>query len=181
MTLITLALTFSMLGAQTPAPNPATIMTSFLERAKAYADLRDGLAKGEARQTRTGHPESLEKRHDLLAARIQAARPHAKMGDLFTAETRPIFRKLLSPELKGREGAENKKTLHDEDDETDALRIKVNAPYPKGESIASVPPDILIALPALPKDLEYRFVRKNLILYDARSNLIVDVMPNAIP
>jgi hypothetical protein len=181
MKLLTFVLLCSVVGWQTPAPtspnNPATIMTGFLERAKAYAELRDGLAKGEARQTRTGHPE----RHDLLAARVQAARPNAKMGDLFMAETRPIFRKLLSPQLKGREGAENKKSLNDEDDETDAIRIKVNAPYPKGESIASVPPDILAALPVLPKDLEYRFVRKNLILYDARSSLVVDVLPNAIP
>ena len=156
-------------------------MTAFLERAKAYADLRDSLAKGDARQTRTGHPEKLDERQKLLAARIEAARPHAKMGDLFTAETRPIFRKLLSPQLKGSEGVENRASINDEADETGAIRIKVNAPYPEGEPLASVPPDILRALPVLPKDLEYRFVRKNLILYDARSNLIVDVMPNAIP
>ena len=44
-----------------------------------------------------------------------------------------------------------------------------------------VPPDVLKQLPALPKDLEYRFVTKHLILFDARSNLVVDVLPNAIP
>jgi len=33
----------------------------------------------------------------------------------------------------------------------------------------------------LPEDLEYRFVGKHLILYDAKAGLVVDFIPNAIP
>ena len=44
-----------------------------------------------------------------------------------------------------------------------------------------MPPNILAAMPALPKDIEYRFIEKHLILRDARANLIIDYVPNAIP
>jgi hypothetical protein len=44
-----------------------------------------------------------------------------------------------------------------------------------------VPPNVLQALPKLPLDIEYRFVGKHLILRDARANLIIDYMLNAIP
>ncbi len=54
------------------------------------------------------------------------------------------------------------------------MKLKVNMPYPKDEPLSTVPPDVLKTLPVLPKDLEYRFVGKHLILYDARAGLVVD-------
>jgi hypothetical protein len=44
-----------------------------------------------------------------------------------------------------------------------------------------VPPNVLAALPTLPKDIDYRFVGKHLILRDTRANLIVDYMLNVMP
>ena len=44
-----------------------------------------------------------------------------------------------------------------------------------------MPPDVLLALPTLPKDVEYRFAGKHLLLFDAKANIIVDFMLNAIP
>jgi hypothetical protein len=35
-------------------------------------------------------------------------------------------------------------------------------------------------LPALPEDVQYRFVRTSLILYDTRPNLILDRIESAI-
>jgi hypothetical protein len=35
-----------------------------------------------------------------------------------------------------------------------------------------------MALPTLPKGVEFRFVGRNLILLDTQANLIVDVLPN---
>ena len=37
-----------------------------------------------------------------------------------------------------------------------------------------------LALPKLPEDVQYRFVGKHLLLYDAKANLIIDFMLNAI-
>jgi len=90
-----------------------------------------------------------------------------------------VFRRLLSPQLKGTDGAENKGAI--KDDNPGAVAIKVNAPYPSKAPLSTVPPDILKALPVLPDDLDYRFVGKHLILYDTKAGLVIDYIPNAIP
>jgi hypothetical protein len=43
-----------------------------------------------------------------------------------------------------------------------------------------MPPQLLLLLPDLPPDLQYRFVGRHLILYDGRANIIVDEIPYAI-
>jgi hypothetical protein len=43
-----------------------------------------------------------------------------------------------------------------------------------------MPPNILLRLPELPKDMEYRFVGRHLILRDVRANMIIDEIPYAI-
>jgi hypothetical protein len=44
-----------------------------------------------------------------------------------------------------------------------------------------MPPDLLARLPRLPRGLEYRFVNHDLVLRDIDANLIIDVVPEAIP
>ena len=61
------------------------------------------------------------------------------------------------------------------------MKFKVNGPYPDEEPLSTVPPNVLASLPELPEDIEYRFVGKHLILRDARANLIIDYIANAIP
>lgn len=165
---------------QAPSVNPtAAAIAAFTQRVNAYAALRKGAEKGEAKIERHTDPAKIEAEQKALAAKIQAARPAAKVGDIFTIESRPVFKRLLSPQLKGADGAENKAAIND--DNPGAMTVKVNQPYPKGEPLSGVPPDILKVLPTLPEDIEYRFVGKSLILYDARAGLIVDFIPNAIP
>jgi hypothetical protein len=59
--------------------------------------------------------------------------------------------------------------------------LKVNAPYPDSAPLSSVPPSLLLKLPELPKELDYRFVGRNLILHEVNAGLIVDYIQNAIP
>ena len=61
------------------------------------------------------------------------------------------------------------------------MPFKVNAEYPKDVPLSTVPPDVLLTLPALPEDMQYRFAGKHLLLFDAKANIIVDFMLNAIP
>ena len=58
------------------------------------------------------------------------------------------------------------------------VRFDVNAAYPDGLPLQSMPPSLLLNLPQLSKELEYRFVGRELILRDAPANLIVDVIPD---
>jgi hypothetical protein len=164
--------------AQPVNPTAATL-AGFTERVKAYEDLRNGVEKGNAELKSTKNSAELVARRDALAAKVRAARAGAKMGDIFTADTRPVFLRLLSPALKGPDGKENKAAI--KDDSPGPMTLKINAPYPTTQPLSTVPPDILKALPPLPADIEYRFVGRHLILYDASANLVIDVLPNAIP
>ena len=44
-----------------------------------------------------------------------------------------------------------------------------------------MPPSILLNLPALPHELDYRIVGRTLVLRDVGANLMVDYIPGAIP
>ena len=166
--------------AQVPAAFDAEKkqIADFEARVKAYDDLRNKVDGGAAHQTQTRHPEKLAAQRDTLRANIQKARADAKPGDIFAPDIQPLFKRLLKPALKGSDGAENKNTLKEE---KPIVELKVNAPYPENQPLSIVPPDVLMQLPKLPKDLEYRFIRKHLILYDSRASLIVDFIYNAIP
>jgi hypothetical protein len=60
------------------------------------------------------------------------------------------------------------------------VTLAVNAPYPSAAPLSTVPPSLLLKLPPLPDALEYRFVGRNLILWDTKANLIVDILPDVI-
>jgi len=118
-----------------------------------------------------------------MAQMVRGARADAKRGDIFTPATQAMFRRLLLSQLTkgGGEGADNKAIIKDDAPEPKEVPFKVNADYPKEALLSTVPPDVLLALPKLPEDVQYRFVGKHLLLYDAKANLIIDFMLNAIP
>jgi len=175
-------------GQVTPQAKPAVatsteanLIADFESRAKAYYDLRDKVDGGAARQTQTEDPEKLTAQRDTLRANVQKARAGAKPGDIFTADIQPLFKKLLKPAVTSSGPMDEKANKNTIKEEKPLVNIKVNAPYPENQPLSIVPPDVLLQLPKLPKDLEYRFVQKHLILYDSRASLIADVIYNAIP
>jgi hypothetical protein len=164
-----------------PDVNPnAAAMAEFKSRVDAYAELQGRLAKGNAEQRETADPAKLNAASATLAARIQAARKDAKQGDIFTPAIRPVFRRLLAPELKGEEGREAKAALKDDAPAPGKVPFKVNAKYPEGQPLPTVPANLLLTLPPLPAPLEYRIVGQHLLLLDTSADLIVDYMLNAI-
>jgi hypothetical protein len=60
------------------------------------------------------------------------------------------------------------------------VNLAVNAVYPPSAPVSTMPPSLLMALPTLPPEVEFRFVGQTLILRDVQANMIVDLMPNAI-
>jgi hypothetical protein len=159
--------------------NPdARLLADFKTRVDEYAKLREGLAPP---LKKTDEPGDIQVAEKALAQKIRAARASAKRDDILTPATQAMFRRLLAGPLKGPEGPENKEAIRADAPQPKDVPFKVNGDYPKDESLSTVPPDVLRALPTLPEHLEYRFVGKHLILYDVRANLIVDYMLNAIP
>ena len=70
--------------------------------------------------------------------------------------------------------------IFDDGPDRDDIEYRTNRSYPRDEPLSTVPPSILGVLPALPDDVQYRFIRGSLILYDTRPNLILDRIPSAI-
>lgn len=162
-----------------PDVNPdAALAADFERRVEAYLDIHEDAAKGRARLKETRDVEKLKQAQDTLAARIREARADAKHGDIFTPEIRGMFLRLLSPELKGEDGRDAKAVM--KDDAPDAVPLRVNATYPEGAPIPTVPANLLLHLPRLPEPLEYRFIGRHLILLDTDANLIVDYAPRVL-
>jgi hypothetical protein len=158
----------------------AAILADFTTRVKGYVDVKRDAATGDAKLKESADPAELKRRQDALAARIRALRAGAKAGDIFTLEARNTFRRLLAPELKGEDGRDAKALLEDDAPAAGAVPLKVNARYPEGTPLPTVPATLLLNLPTLPEGVEYRIIGKDLVLLDVDAQLIVDFMRNAI-
>ena len=167
-------------SAQQPVNPDAQLLADFKSRIDKYMELHNRLEKDAPPLKETKDPTQIKASQDVLALKIREARKDAKAGEIFTPEIRQLFRRLMYPETKGREGAENKAAMAEEKGELKDVAIKVNAAYPEQAPLMTVAPDILAALPRLPEDLEYRFVSKHMLLLDVHANLIVDYILNAI-
>ena len=164
-----------------PAVNPqAAVMADFETRVEKYADLHKQLAKGAAEQKESSDPAQINAAKNALGAKIQAARANAKHGEILTPEIRAAFRRLLRPELKGEDGRDAKAILKDDAPAPGSVPFKVNAKWPEGQPLPTVPANLLINLPSLPAPLEYRVVGQHLLLLDTSADLVVDYILNAI-
>src|SRR5688572_2634830 len=131
-----------------PDVNPnAALMADFKARVDKYADLHKQLAKGSASQKESSDPAQINAAKAALAAKVQAARVNAKHGEFFTPELRPVFRRLMAPELKGEDGRDTKAVLKDDAPAPGSVAFKVNAKYPEGQPLPTVPAKLLLSLP----------------------------------
>jgi len=161
-----------------PANQIAALQVDFKNRIDEYLRIRQEAAKGAPKLSETKDPAKIKVAEDSLAARIQTLRANAQPGDIFTPAIQKTIRQLLSPELKGSEGKDTKDIL--KDDAPKSVPLKVNTRYPEKAPLPTVPSNLLLSLPHLPEELEYRIVGKHLILRDTGADLIVDFMTDAI-
>jgi hypothetical protein len=168
-----------------PSPGPeAAAFRTFQERIAAFSAL-DAKASAGVPPLKPGSDAAAIAAHEsAMAAAVRAARPNARPGDLFASDVAPHIVRIVREEML-KHPIEEKKAVVKENPkaETPAARIilKVNAPYPSDASLSTVPPQILLRLPKLPEDLEYRFVGRHLVLRDVDANMIVDYILDAAP
>lgn len=167
--------------AQTPASQPdfrvevwGSALAEFSARLEAYAQLRESLSAGIPRLTVTGDPAEILQAETALAVRIRRARAKAKRGDIFSSRIRAAIRRTLARTID----AGMCEAIRDEN--PGEFFYPVNATYPKQRALSTVPPSVLAALPALPADVMYRFLDRDLILHDTRANIILDRIDDAI-
>ena len=163
------------------ANDAAAALVEFRQRVETYMVLREDVVDEVGEAAVTGDPALLWAREQALAARIRARRANAKHGDIFTAETRTLFRELLRAELKGEQGEDIRAKLQDDAPAPGAVPLEVNAKYPAGLPYPTTPAVVLAALPVLPTGLQYRIIGKDLILLDQPADLILDYVRNVIP
>ena len=160
--------------------NPhSLILQDFEKRITDYVNLRKGLAKGLPSSKPTAEPQAILDRQHQLAREIRKARSQAHQGEIFTPEISTEFRRLLGLARDGKADGNIKKSL--ERAEPVRLTLYVNDAYPPEIPLQSTPPTILMNLPPLAPDLEYRIAGTALVLRDSDANIIVDLIPDAIP
>ena len=175
--------------------NPdALVLADFHKRVDSYMAIHKEAAKDAPALKQTNNPAEIKTAQDALGARIRAARATAKAGDIMTLEIQNKFRRLMYPVVtapapQGTAGRAVKADVKEELKENSEERkeeggkpvpLKVNATYPNDTPLPTTPPQVLMNLPKLPEQLEYRIVGKNLIIRDVEANIIVDFVPNAI-
>src|ERR1051325_2158244 len=162
-----------------PVHQTAPATAEFLKRVQDYASLHRQVVDKVGALDPTKSPKEIAARETALGQAMIAARAGAKQGDVF-APAAVLFREIIKNEFKLRNpiAIENRK---DAQEELPNFTPTVNQVYPSTYALATFPAGLLRQLPALPKPLEYRLVRRALILRDVEANLIVDVLPDAAP
>ena len=161
--------------------NPdSVVLADFNARLDRFVKTQRALLK-RAPISEDATPAQIKGQQETLAAQLRDIRKNAKRGDIFTPQVSALFKRLMSPEVKGAERKETREALEEEDGEVAEVWLKVNAPWPDSEPLTTTPANILANLPQLPKDVEYRIANKrHLVLRDVDANIIVDFIYNAI-
>jgi hypothetical protein len=154
------------------------VVKDFEGRVKRYLDQRTQQAGTSPRPTNSS--VKLAETQQQMAERIRAARAGARQGDIFTPTISEYFRRRIAATLSGPQGKRILASLR-RAEPVKAVDVRVNAEYPQSKPLQSTPPTLLLNLPELPKELQYRIVGSSLILYDTAPNIVVDYIPHALP
>jgi hypothetical protein len=158
----------------------AQIQSDFQKRVEDYVKLRKTAHEGLPKLKPTKSPDAILSHEHGLAHRIRQLRRQARQGDLFTPEVSAEFRRLIGITMQGTDAAQIGKSLH-RAEPVHLKALRVNQSYPKQVPLQSTPPTLLLNLPKLPPEVEYRVVGRALVLRDVEANLIVDFIPDALP
>lgn len=146
---------------------------------KRYVALKQKLHQEVPELRVTGKSAEISDRSNMLAGAIQRARGAAPQGEFFDAAAARAIKALLVTAVNGDSVASLLARINDEP----ILKgpPSVHLRYPAASSLATMPPRLLNALPALPHGLEYRLAGRALILRDSDAALILDFLPDALP
>lgn len=159
----------------------------FTQSVVAYNELVGRLEREVPPLPEKATAEQIAAHKKAMSGAARKARSAAKQGDIFTPAVRAQFVRVIRTEVRGQEGKAAKRTIQEDNPAKPAkpgenspapVKLAVNALYPDSAPLSTVPPTLLLRLPELPKGLEYRFVGQSFVLFDERTNLIVDFIPN---
>lgn len=153
-------------------------LKQFNDAVNKYVSLRD--SQGKLPRRPTDSPEEITEQRQQLAAKVQQTRSDAAEGNIFTPEVAELFRADIRKTFAGPQGNKIRTSLKHAEP-LHGITVKANQLYPEGIPLQSTPPSLLLSFPRLPKGLQYRIVGNDLALLDTTTNLVVDILRNAIP
>lgn len=155
------------------------MISAFNRHVKDYLKQRQAVAKKLPKLAKEATPAEIEAYQKSFVEALRATRAGTKPGYIYTPEFATFVRKIIQTEFPPRDKAEIKQTILEA--ETKGVPLKVNYPFPESKELTQIPPTLLLKLPALPKEVKYRFVGRHLLLVDTDNALIVDYTLNALP
>jgi hypothetical protein len=157
----------------------STVLCAFEERLAQYAALHRKLeAPLPLKPSVSAY--ALSVRRGYLASAIKNARPSARQGEFFTPDVAQVFRDIIDVALTGRDAEAMLNDLYDDHPAPLGFHPRVYDPYPEWAT-HEMPIVLVQSLPPLPEDLEYRLLDHDLVLWDIHADLMLDVLPDAIP
>ena len=174
------------LAGQGTAPNKeqtddAAALQKFTVSVDEYLKLRKAIEKQlPALKNKEELPEMITAHQQALARKIREGRPNAKTGDIFTRDVREAFRHLIRSVFQDSKTAVAHSTVQQQKT-VKAVPLQVNGVYPDAVAETTFPSTLLQKLPALPDELEYRIMGRDLVLVDSKANLVVDLFHEALP
>jgi hypothetical protein len=162
---------------------PSTDAQGFKEfsaRVDQYVRLHNRVEKSLPNLKKSASSEAIAEHERSLAVNIQASRKSARVGDIFAPDVATAFVDAIAREFRG-SMARNASATIQQGAPIQGVHLTVNQPYPKTLPYTSVPPTLLLKLPQLPGQVEYRLVDHDLVLLDVKANLVVDILRGALP
>jgi hypothetical protein len=160
-------------------------VAEFTAKLNEFKQVRDSVEKQLKPLPDQSTPEVLTARRDELMAGVRKARTGAREGDLFTPPVRTYLARIIATELSGADGKPARDVAKQGnpkfDEPAGPAKVTVNARYPEAQPASTMPPTLLLRLPQLPEDLQYRFVGTDLILLDSKTGLVLDIFRRAAP
>lgn len=165
-------------SVEAPDPIQDPRFKDFFDHVRAYIQIHQTADARVPSLKETSDPKEVSVREKALADEIRVQRAGAQQGEVFSPAAAKEIGIIVAEDFKGRPLRDQKAILVE-------VPVKqppaINTDYPTALPLATVPPSLLLKLPTLPEELEYRFLGRHLILRDIKANLIVDFIPDVVP
>lgn len=163
------------------AQQPA-VTDAFTLATAEYAQLHRRIENMLGGLSLTAVPADVVTNVSAMSTAIRAERANARPGDFFTPPLAADLRRQIAAALaaNGLTAADVAADEIPEGVSRQSLRLVVGGPFPWLVGSTTLP-CLIAALPPLPPELQYRFVFRDLALVDVHANMVVDILPDALP
>ena len=160
----------------TRGPSTCAAIAEFADRLQAYMRVRQEAARDLPSERVFDDPADMLSIRAVLRRAIREARPNARAGDVFTPHAATAFRHIVATTAAA-QGVDPRDIAHElrADRLPGAKQPAINRPY-DWRLGAWMWPALLLELPPLPVELQYRIVDDDLVLIDLRASLVVDIL-----